>query len=778
MTEPNLRRQCPYLGMSADRAVTNVNPTWSHRCYAQTPPGEPDLSYQSEFCLTATHASCAFFVAAPAVSPAAEPPRSARTQRRPHRRSRWPQALLWGALALALAAVVFLYWLDLTGRELSSLFGTGAGQQAGLPTPVVAGTPVPQRVTVAPETGAGADTATGAETEAGAETATPAAGSQLVAAEATRFNTPTAEPGGRIMALRPAAGAAGWWGSQETRGNHLGDSYLYAGYYEGQSFVAAARFDLTQVPRGAPIREAVLRLTGLETDRFNPTAGGSWTVHLLADDSLPDYARADFRQVFNAPAAATLFPTLYPADLDRGTVNVLPLDATALAWLEKQVLDAVPGVIVRITGPGSGETLFAWDSGSGPASFGEGPELLLNLAAPPPTAPPLPTEAVIVATLTPTPENIMTAAAEAWTATAIAITTGTATPLTYRPVTPTPSPANLATAQANALLAGLPPIVPHTPTPANEATATADALIAAAYAFLTGTPTATPVDAVTPIIITPTPQPQNVLTQAAHYVMATRDAIANADATPWPYNAIIATLTPSPVVVTYTPAPANRATAAYREAVATAVALVIGTYTPLPPDVVTPTPTSGVVQPVPTLDLLPPPATATPAAAPAATATATVRPPAATAAPPAANVTPRATADPALAASLQQTLREANAALIALIETPDAARDGLRAYFCGASAWGKVTFYLDGLAKQANRPTAATYTTTSAAVPAQDPNGRWQLREVESWTYTLSAGGTRVSNEEYLYWLVATPSGAPSGAPPFCIDDYAFQRAR
>jgi len=761
MTEPKLHRQCPYLGMSADRAVTNVNPTRSHRCYAQMPPGEPDLSYQSEFCLTANHASCAFFVAAPAVSPAAEPPQDARIQRRPHRRSRWPRALLWAALALALAAVVFLYWLDLTGRELSSLFGVGAGPQAGLPTPVVAGTPV--RVTVAP--------ATPAETRAGAEPATPAAGSQLVAAEATRFNTPTAEPGGRIMALQPAAGEAGWWGSQETRGNHLGDSYLYAGYYEGQAFVATARFDLTQVPRGAPIREAVLRLTGLETDRFDPGAGGSWTVQLLADESLPDYARANFQQVFNAPAAVTLFPTLYPADLDRGTVNVLPLDATALAWLEKQVLDAVPGVIIRIVGPGSGETLFAWDSGSGPASFGEGPELLLNLAAPPPTVPPLPTEAVIIATLTPTPENIMTAAAEAWTATAVALTTGTATPLTYRPVTPTPSPANLATAQANALLAGLPPIVPHTPTPANEATATVDALVAAAYAFLTGTPTATPVDAVTPIIITPTPQPQNVMTQAAHYVMATRDAIANPNPTPWPYNAIVATVTPAPAVITYTPVPANRATAAYQEAVATAVALVIGTYTPLPPDVVTPTPTSGVVQPVPTLDLLPPTHTATPPAAPAATATATIRPAA-------ANVTPRAAADPALAARLQQTMVEANTALIALIEAPDGPRDDLRAYFCGASAWGKVTFYLDGLARQANRPTAATYATTSAGAPVQDPDGRWRLREIESWTYTLSNGGTRVSNEEYLYWLVATPNGAPGGAPPFCIDDYAFQRAR
>ncbi len=740
MAEPTPRYQCPYLGMAADRGLTSVNPTHSHRCYAQRPPGEPDLAYQAEFCLTARHVSCAFYAAAPA---AGEPARNAEASRSREPRGRWPRVLLWAGLTLALIAVVFFYWLDLSGRGVS-LFDRG-GAQADAPL-------VQQLPAAATETIPAA--------EAVPATATPAAVAQRVIAEATRFSTPTAEPGGRIMALEPAAGEAGWWSSEEARGNHLGDSYLHAGYYQGQAFVAAARFNLAQVPRGAAIREAILRITGLESNRLDPASGGSWTLQLLADSSLPDYARANFQQVFNAPAAATLFPTLYPADLDRGNVNVLPLDATARAWLEQQVLDAVPGVIVRIIGPGGGDTLFAWDSGSGPASFGEGPQLLLNLAAPPPTAPPLPTEAVIVATLTPTPENVMTAAAEAWTATAVAITTGTATPLTYRAVTPTPSPANLATLQANALLAGLPPIVPHTPTPANEATATVDALIAAAYAFLTGTPTATPVDAVTPIVITPTPRPQNIMTQAAHYVMATRDAIAAPDPTPWPYNAIIATLTPTPVVITYTPPPANRATAAYQEAMATAVALIVGTYTPLPPNAVTPTPTGAVIQPPPTLDLLPLPATAAP--------------PTATAAPPAADATPRAAADAALAANLQQAMREANDALVALIEAPDTPRDGLQAYFCGAAAWRKVTAYLNGLDAQANRPTAATYTTTAAEPPVREPDGRWRLRQVEAWSYTMSQGGTIAGNEEYLYWLVA----APGRAPAFCIDDYAFQAAR
>ena len=424
-----------------------------------------------------------------------------------------------------------------------------------------------------------------------------------------------------MLELAPKSGSAGWWTGGETRGNHLGDSFLYAGYFEGHPFVSAVLFDLASVPRGAPIRDATLRLTGLQADRFDPGAGGTWSVQLLSPKALQDAAdnpaRADFRTLFNAPVDATLFPTLYPADLGPGQVNSLALDASAREWLAQQVVDGVPYVIARIVGPtGGGDTLFAWDSGAGPATAGEAPKLLLALGPVPPTPPPLPTEAVIIATLTTTPENVLTVAAQAQTATAVATEIGTPTPPTVRLVTPTPIPANMATAQALAFALGLPPLVVDTPAPANAATATYQADYATAVAVTTGTFTPVPTDAVTPVVVLPTPIPKNVVTAAAQMRTATAQAAVAGITTPLPFNAVIATLTPEPIVLVNTPTPENAATAQAWSAYATAVAAVVGTFTPLPPEAVraTNTPASTPIPLVIYIDKLPPTPKPTPTA--------------------------------------------------------------------------------------------------------------------------------------------------------------------
>jgi hypothetical protein len=52
---------CPHLGTAGDWTVAFTNPTPGHRCYARTPPGEPDISYQARFCLDAAHADCPFY---------------------------------------------------------------------------------------------------------------------------------------------------------------------------------------------------------------------------------------------------------------------------------------------------------------------------------------------------------------------------------------------------------------------------------------------------------------------------------------------------------------------------------------------------------------------------------------------------------------------------------------------------------------------------------------------------------------------------------------------
>ncbi len=566
---------CPYLGLAGEPTTTRTGPDTAHRCFAQQPVAAPDLSYQVAYCLSAAHDTCPFHDGADrrVVSHSSE---SSSPNRQPWR--------LWSWIALAAIALIAIaiYARDLLRPAASP----AAPPIAVLPSPSPSLTPAPSPI--------------------------------LTVAARAVVPTNTSEPGGRVLTLSPKAEEAGWFDSSEAGGNHLGDSFLYAGYFEGRAFISALRIELGSVPRGAPIRAATLALAGLNDSRFDPAAGGAWTAQLVTADALPDFAGATFQELFNAPTAVTLVPALYPADLGAGQTNTWVLDSTGRAWLEQQLLDGAPAVIARLSGPAGGaDTLFAWDSGTGAATLGESPQLMLNLGAAPPTPPPLPTEAVIVATSTATPANVLTIAAEAWTATAVATTLGTYTPLPYRAVTPTPWPANLATVQAIAVLNGLPPIVQHTPTPGNAATAEADAALATAQAFLTGTPTATPKGAVTPVVLTPTPIPTNVLTAAARYFRATAEAATTGTPTPWPYNAVVATTTPPWIVITSTPAPGNAATAQAQAAYATAVSLVIGTFTPLPPNAATPTPAGFVPRPTTAA----PPAQAETPAAGAVTAT-------------------------------------------------------------------------------------------------------------------------------------------------------------
>ncbi len=407
------------------------------------------------------------------------------------------------------------------------------------------------------------------------------------------------------MVLTPKAADVGWWASSDPRGGHQGDSFLYTGYFDDEVFVSAVRLDLRQVPRGAPIRDAALELTGLRDDRLGTTgAGDGWTVQFLPPEEFKDFARGDFQSLYNTPAAVTLFPILSAADLAANRVNSLSLDASAREWLSRQIVDGVGSVVLRITGPvGGTPSLFAWDSGSGPMTAGAGPQLVMSLGAAPATPPPLPSRQFIVATLTPTPANILTVAANMLAATALA-QEGTMTPLPYDLVTPTPEE--------------WPVVITSTPTPANGATATIQAAYATAIAMTTGTFTPIPTNAVTPVVIMPTPLPENVLTAAVQMLAATAQATRVGTPTPLPFNALVASATPKVLVATSTPRPLNAATARAIVAYATAAAITTGTPTrsprivtptgppptpllvyldSLPPSQVTPTPTAGAVLP-------------------------------------------------------------------------------------------------------------------------------------------------------------------------------------
>jgi hypothetical protein len=603
---------CPYLGLVGDRTLVRSLPDKEHRCYALNPPWPPDD--QSSFCLSSGHTRCPFYVRArqaeESAGSGALPPTAAATRRAP-----WPAIVLVAVPLILLAAVGIVYGRDLLSPPSAPAGPPSAAAQSPLPPTSAtlaarAGmAPSPSATPAAPDTSRAVSTG---------PSSAPLDGQSAIGNEQSAIDdpsTPTAVPGGRVLTIAPKAGAAGWWSSDKARGN-LGDSFLYAGHFDSQVFASAMRLDLRQAPRGASIEEARLYLTGLEADRFNPAAGGNWLVQLLPSSTITDLAKVDFQALLNAPAAVTLLPGLYPADLAPNEVNTLSLDEAGRNWLAKEIAAGQADLVVRITGPSGGEnTLFAWDSGAGPASAGEPPRLVISLAAPPATPPPLPTEAVIVATLTPTPANVLTAAADVLAVTAQAQTTGTATSPPYRVVTPTPPPANLATAQAMGQAESYVPVVIYTATPANPATAAAYDRYATAVAVTTGTFTPVPENAVTPVIVPPTPFPENVGMAAAQLLTATAQAARVGTVTPVPTGALIATVTPTRPMVWATETPANFATAAARVAYATAVAVTTGTFTPIPRDAVTPT-SQPRATPLPLLVPVTPQPTPTPTSTP------------------------------------------------------------------------------------------------------------------------------------------------------------------
>ncbi len=227
MTQPVPAITCPHLGLSGDRTVSRTQPDAAHRCFAQTPPAAPDGAHQAGFCLAATHPSCLIYRAAEGkvvVKTSAPGPWPA-----------WLRFVPWIALALLVIAVGVVY-----GRDLLA--------------PPVAPFPDDRRPPTADRqltTDDRRPTTENRQLTTDNLPSTPARPARSLA-------TSTPEPGGQALGVAPKAGDAGWWRSGEARGNRLGDSYLYAGYFDGQAFISAARFDVSRVPRGAPIRQAVM----------------------------------------------------------------------------------------------------------------------------------------------------------------------------------------------------------------------------------------------------------------------------------------------------------------------------------------------------------------------------------------------------------------------------------------------------------------------------------------------------------------------------------------
>ena len=551
---------CPWLGIEADPQVRHLEPSMTHVCHAQAPPADVDLDYQATYCLTAEHQGCWFYHEPEGAAPPTYVSPGERNGEDeygpPPRRISLVGALPWIAVALVAVAVVGFYAIDLLR-----------------PKPAPTSTPESAAAAAAAATASPTATHTRLPTP-GAVAAAPTPTFEFVAPTAT----PTPYPGGAIYALSPGAGAAGWVASDESRGNHLGDSYLYTGLFDGVTYHGALQFDLSTVPRGATIHAGVLEIAGLDGARLG--GSGVWEVRVLEPQADEGWSRLTFQDVHNAPVQWTLPPALGVGDVAEGLVNLFELSREQLRDLEARLMEEHYSLSLRLDGPLAGEnSLFAWDSGYGPVTQGYRPRLLLNVGAPPETPiptgspPPTATPEWVVVTSTPTPANAVTAAAIALRQTVQATTTGL----------PTATPLFVATATPRYVF------VTHTPTPANSATAEYRRELATARVVLTGTPTPTPPNLATvePVVLPWKPTPENVMTAAAIAAQAT--AWATTTGTPTPLPGFVVTATPRYVVVTQTPTPENAATAAYWSAVARAHVVLTGTPTPAPPNLVTAT---------------------------------------------------------------------------------------------------------------------------------------------------------------------------------------------
>jgi WD40-like Beta Propeller Repeat len=468
---------CPWLGTLHDRNVRYVEPDVGHVCCARTPPAEIAPDYQTGYCLAPGHVACRYY--RQELANDSRPARAAAEQvvddvgPPPERLlSPWQMAL-WAFVGLLIVGAAFYFG--------ASGLGFLADPQPTAATSAVVRTSPTHVLTPS-------------------FTPSPSLTPATSAFSAVRSgSTPTAYPGGKVYSLIPGASEAGWVTSEQEQGNHLGDSFLYAGTFDGAVYHGAIQFDLSRLPRGAPIYYAALQLTGLDAQRLGQE--GSWEIRLLAPSAVKDWQRSSYQEIHNAASAWSLSPILSASALQPGAVYTFEFSVEQLRDLEQRLVLEQYTLDLRLDGPLSGpNSLFAWDSGLGVASRGDGPRLIISVGPPPetplptltlpPTDTPTPTQTPewVVVTSTPTPGSFLTAAAVAARATVWATTTGTATPMSPYMITATP----------------LYIVVTNTPRPANQATVAYFSALATANVVLTGTPTPTPRNMVT---ATNTPRP-------------------------------------------------------------------------------------------------------------------------------------------------------------------------------------------------------------------------------------------------------------------------------
>ena len=228
---------------------------------------------------------------------------------------------------------------------------------------------------------------------------------------------PTTPVPGKRIELVPREDSVGWVVSSVPDGNRFGDDDIYAGVYNGLTYLGAIQFDLSSLPEDAEILEARLRLTGQTTNYLGET--GTWSVHLLDSSIDAGWPNHGYAAIAAAPSLGRLMDlrdgdyVLDPAELGVASPNVLGVPDDLLPELTRR-LHSTKRVSFRVEGPKRGaNNVFSWDSGYGNEGLGIKPVLALVYRTNTPglpTATPTPTPTVQPPTPTPAPVNDRVAA--------------------------------------------------------------------------------------------------------------------------------------------------------------------------------------------------------------------------------------------------------------------------------------------------------------------------------------------------------------------------------
>lgn len=314
---------------------------------------------------------------------------------------------------------------------------------------------------------------------------------------------PTPPPNAKVFTFVANLRQSGWLATGEPD-PHWGDRNIHAGQYKGQTFESLVYFDLAVLAPGSRILYADVELTGLDRGNLGPS--GAWALKWLPSTLLTGWTSHSTSDFVQSPTLDQIGPLLSPADLAEGQTNRFTFSANQLSRLE-QSLHQTGEIAFRLDGPqGPEESLFTWDGGDPDPGVGAHPTMRV-IAIPGQFLP---------ITNTPTPQNVLTAAAQFVRGTESAKLSGTPTPLprayaTYNPfqvITSQPTPANSATAQAQAAYATAVALTTgtFTPTPPYWVTATPTLVLLTAYQF-TPIPSPTPTSFVSRLQLLQTPIP-------------------------------------------------------------------------------------------------------------------------------------------------------------------------------------------------------------------------------------------------------------------------------